>query len=74
MYPSQISQITKLSLEPGPAGAPGLSPPPMPAIGRGAPGRCGALAAGDPPRLAPDTGVIEILGLFDLKPPVLEML
>jgi hypothetical protein len=47
-----------------------LRPPPT---GPGAPPRCGALAAGDPPRLAP-TGVIEILGLFDLKPPVFEML
>ena len=71
MYPSQISQMTKLSLEPLAAGAPGLRPPPM---GPGAPPRCGALAAGDPPRLAPDTGVIEMLGLFDLKPPVFEML
>ena len=70
MYPSQISQMTKLSLEPLAAGAPGLRPPPT---GPGAPPRCGALAAGDPPRLAP-TGVIEILGLFDLKPPVFEML
>ena len=69
MYPSQISQMTKLSLEPV-AGAPGLRPPPT---GPGAPARCGALAAGDAPRLAP-TGVIEILGLFDLKPPVFEML
>ena len=69
MYPSQISQMTKLSLEPVAfAGAPGFRSPPM---GPWAPPRCGARAvAGDPPR----TGVIEMLGLFDFKPPVFEML
>ena len=63
--------MTKLSLEAADVGAPGFRPPPT---GPWAPPRCGALAAGDPPRLAPDTGVIEMLGLFDLKPPVFEML
>ena len=59
MYPSQISQMTKLSLpEPVVAGEPGFRPPVPPAG----------------PERPPDTGVIEMLGLFDLKPPVLEML
>ena len=58
--------MTKLSLLPEAlAGAPGFRPPTEP--GPGPPPAA--------PRFpAPDTGVIEILGLFDLNPPVFEML